>query len=590
MIRLDVRSVAISTTFLFLGLVAIRCLCLRGYRSVPGYGTWIASDGALLVSGVSFAFRDILVPELLSIVASQVFILAGFELRHIAVRRFLGAAPQRLASLLPPVLSLIVLAALLLGQVDYPVMQRVRLAALFSVLTLIPLRTMWLLLRRRGAPGFSFELMLLGAVSGLTALSATVVVILSIVRLESGDVFEPGSWTGWSIVMFGFGGTAWSFLSFLLASAWIDLRRQALVEAQRKSDAEFRLLLDECPIPTIVFAPDGRIERVNRAFVEAAGYSLDDLPDEDRWWALASPNPERRAVARRAWHDAIRLAETHASGGTPPEMVADFRNRPSRTIELHAQHVRDRMILQFVDVSDRKAAMQAREEMVAEVSHDLKSPLQSILLRVEALMRNQADPRLLSQARAIRQSVSKMVQMIRDLLDAASLDSGRLRLELAPTDVNEVIDSVVEGLSPTVQEGSTRIECDCGPLDDVLCDRDRLGRVLANLIGNAVKFTRKGTITVRAEQRAGFVLVSIVDTGAGIAPELLPRVFDRYVTTPGSQGGTGLGLHIAKGIVEAHGGRIWVDSTPGRGSTFSFTLPQRPAAQAHVPEGAQAHP
>jgi PAS domain S-box-containing protein len=588
MLELDVRSAAISTTFLFLALVVIRCLCFRGYRSVPGYGTWIASDATLLVAGGSFAFRDILLPEMASIVVSEVFILAGFELRHLAVRRFLGVGPQRPVDLLPAVLCLAVLAALLLGGVEYAEMQHERLAVLFSVLTLIPLRTMWLLLRQ-SVPGLSYELKLLGAVSGFTAVQATVVVIFSIVRLDTGDVFAHGSWTGWAMVGFGVGGTAWSFLSFLLASAWIDVRRQAMVEAQRRSDADFRLLLDESPIPTVVFAPGGWIERVNRAFGEAAGYSPDELRDEDHWWALASPDPERRTVARRAWQDAMRLAETHAPGPRP-EMVVDFRNRPSRTVELHAQHVRDRTILQLVDVSDRKAALRAREEMVAEVSHDLKSPLHAILLRVELLMRTEQDPKLVSQAHAIRKSASKMVGMIRDLLDAASLDSGRLRLELARTDVAEVIGSVVEGLSPAAHERSTRIECDFEQLDDVLCDRDRLARVLTNLIGNAVKFTPEGTITVRAEQLAGYVLVSVADTGSGIAPDALPRIFDRYFTSPGSEGGTGLGLHIAKGIVEAHGGRIWVVSMPGRGSTFSFTLPQRPADQVRAPEGAQAHP
>jgi signal transduction histidine kinase len=216
-----------------------------------------------------------------------------------------------------------------------------------------------------------------------------------------------------------------------------------------------------------------------------------------------------------------------------------------------------------------------REEIIAVVSHDLKAPVMSILLRAEALLRRRGDPSFIDRtAKSIRQSASTMDQLIHDLLDMESLDAGHLRLDLAPTDIAEVIGSVVDTVAPLASRRSTRIVCEMAPLGSVRCDKDRVARVVANLVGNAIKFTERGTITIHAEERPDDVLVSVADTGCGIARDVLPHVFDRYFTTARGQTGAGLGLYIARGIVAAHGGRLWATSDPGKGSTFSFTLPR----------------
>jgi signal transduction histidine kinase len=500
--------------------------------------------------------------------------------------QFLGLAPGWRIALLPDLIVLL-LSVALVEQADPLAAQAVRLPLLFGLLCYIQVRTTWPLLRRN-AGALTRDAKLLGIVTGIEASLTAIAVLVFIVHPLRMPLRAAGNWLAWYSFTSGITVAAWSLVSFVLAAAWIETRRAVAVEAKRKSDEQFRVLLEESPIPTVVLAPGGWIEHLNRKFVQDTGYSLEDIPDEDRWWALTCPGSEQQAAAaRKVWHEAIALAEIGGPNDAAKEVVLDFRDRPSRTIDLHARRVGDRVILQLVDVSLLKAAMQAREEMLAVVSHDLKSPLSAILLRVQTLLRSEMDPQRTRQvAQGIRQSASNMEQMIRELLDAASLESGRLRLDLAPVDLAGLIGSVAELLSPLASQHSSRITCEVAPLDDVVCDGDRLRRVLTNLVGNAVKFTDEGTITIRAGRCDDGVLVSVADTGSGIPPEVLPHVFERYFTTARGQGGTGLGLYIAKGIVQAHGGRIWATSEPGKGSTFSFVLPQ-PANESKLLQPAE---
>ncbi len=173
---------------------------------------------------------------------------------------------------------------------------------------------------------------------------------------------------------------------------------------------------------------------------------------------------------------------------------------------------------------------------------------------------------------------------MRGLLDAASLDAGQLRLDPGEHELEALVDEVVDVISPIAQGRGVAIERRVPPGVIVHADRERLIQVLFNLVGNAVKFTAaEGAITISAERSSSGWLVAVADTGAGISEDALPHVFERYFTKGGGHG-TGLGLHIAKALVEAHGGRIWVTSEPGVGSTFFFTVPDRRIEQtAHPP-------
>jgi signal transduction histidine kinase len=169
-----------------------------------------------------------------------------------------------------------------------------------------------------------------------------------------------------------------------------------------------------------------------------------------------------------------------------------------------------------------------------------------------------------------------MGRLIDDLLDFASLEAGRLSLAPTTQAAAPLVHDACQLFADIARDKGLRLACETGAdLPPVPCDRDRVLQVLANLLDNAVKATPAGgAVVVRAEARPGEVCFSVADTGPGMPAEELPHLFERF--RRGRQAGyrgTGLGLAIARGIVSAHGGRIWADSAPGRGSTFWFTLP-----------------
>ncbi len=221
-------------------------------------------------------------------------------------------------------------------------------------------------------------------------------------------------------------------------------------------------------------------------------------------------------------------------------------------------------------------AARAREEIVAIVSHDLKNPLNAILMSAGLLRRAPDDPdRVRRGADAIERSVDRMRSLVNGLLDLARLEGGSLPLDLQPVDVGGLVREALGAIRPLANAKRLRIEEEVAAgAATARCDRERVMQVLSNLIGNAIQFSREGgRVRVTLAGSGTEVQVRIADEGPGIAPEEQRHVFERFWKSRASGQGTGLGLSIAKGIVEAHGGRIWVESTPGQGATFAFTLP-----------------
>jgi signal transduction histidine kinase len=238
--------------------------------------------------------------------------------------------------------------------------------------------------------------------------------------------------------------------------------------------------------------------------------------------------------------------------------------------------------------ADRQREMeQARRDLIAAVSHDLRTPLASARALVEAVADGVADDPE-TEARylaSVRNELDSLGRLVDDLFELARIDSGTLRLDLEEASLRDVISDTLSGFNPQAEKrGVSLLGEVSGDVDPVLINPPKLQRVLQNLLSNALRHTpADGSVVIRARPQEEAVCVEISDTGEGISPEDLPRVFEqsfrgersrsRSSETPdGGETGTGLGLAIARGLVEAHGGSIAVESQPGQGTCFSFTL------------------
>jgi PAS domain S-box-containing protein len=227
---------------------------------------------------------------------------------------------------------------------------------------------------------------------------------------------------------------------------------------------------------------------------------------------------------------------------------------------------------------DAQLATNARDEVLSIVSHDLRNPLNTIMMSAGLLQEQVPADRSIDvrQLDIIMRQAKNMNRMIQDLLDVARIEAGRLPVEEQREDAASLLREACQAAQPLASARNIRIETDAdGGLPPVCVDRQRILQVFSNLVGNAIRFTPEGgTITLRAGRADAWVTFAVEDTGPGVDAEDLPHLFQRfYQASKTRRGGAGLGLSIAKGIVEAHGGRIDVRSTPGEGATFCFTVP-----------------
>jgi signal transduction histidine kinase len=244
------------------------------------------------------------------------------------------------------------------------------------------------------------------------------------------------------------------------------------------------------------------------------------------------------------------------------------------------------------DVTARKraeAAMQeaiaARDRVLGIVAHDLRNPLSAILMTSSVLDR--ADPEQRQRAKErIVSSAKRMNRLIQDLLDVGLVEAGEMKVAREQVSPDQLVRDAVEAQRSLADDAGLDIGADVERgVSDVVGDPDRLHQVFENLVGNAMKFTGAGgRITVGAASRDDVVVFWVADTGRGIAPQSLPHVFDRFwqAAARSSRLGAGLGLPITRGLVQAHGGRIWAERVLGRGSTFYFPIPKASSAVDRV--------
>jgi two-component system phosphate regulon sensor histidine kinase PhoR len=246
------------------------------------------------------------------------------------------------------------------------------------------------------------------------------------------------------------------------------------------------------------------------------------------------------------------------------------------------------VVLWLQDLSELQRLGRARRDFVANISHELRTPITSIRLLVDTLRGPMAGD---SQARAdllekISVETEALAQLSQELLDLAQIESGQALMRLVPVAAADIAAAVTSRLGPQAERKHQSLQVEV-PADLLaLADEAQAARVLGNLLHNAIKFSPPGgTIRISARASGGDVQFEVSDTGPGIPPDDIPRVFERFFRGDRARasGGTGLGLAIAKHVVEAHGGRIWVENNAGRGAVFRFTLPlaEAPLAESH---------
>lgn len=235
------------------------------------------------------------------------------------------------------------------------------------------------------------------------------------------------------------------------------------------------------------------------------------------------------------------------------------------------------VVITFRDMTDVRRLQQMREEYMSLISHDLRAPLTTILGRAELLMRQLTHQGLLKEANSARivvESGHRMDNMITDMLDRNNTDMHTNNMQRTATDLVTLVQQMVEQTVPPGDRARVTLEVSSTLM--IAADVAKIERVVVNLLTNALKFSAAdAAISIHVAQRDSSAIVAVVDTGVGIAPEDLPQLFEKHYRAHavGHIEGNGLGLYGSRLIIEAHGGRIWVESTPGQGSRFTIALP-----------------
>jgi two-component system phosphate regulon sensor histidine kinase PhoR len=242
-------------------------------------------------------------------------------------------------------------------------------------------------------------------------------------------------------------------------------------------------------------------------------------------------------------------------------------------------------LLLFQDLTELKSLQTMRRELVGNISHELRTPLAGIKAIVETLQDGAISDKKVAGdfLSSIDTEVDRMMQMVTELTELSRIESGRGDLKPEMVNLNLLAEDVIARFKPQAERKSVAMSADLStdiPL--VQADKDRIYQVITNLVHNAIKFTpQNGKVNISAELSENSVLMKVSDTGIGISAEDLPRIFERFYKADKARAGegAGLGLAIAKHVIQAHGGNIWVESEEGKGSTFFFTLPLKQSPQ-----------
>jgi two-component system phosphate regulon sensor histidine kinase PhoR len=365
------------------------------------------------------------------------------------------------------------------------------------------------------------------------------------------------------------------------------LQAEELLARQRR---EQQTILDSVRAMIWYKDADNRILRCNKAAAQSMGLRVEDMigkRTEDIY-------PDEAAEYQRTDLEVIRSGQPKL-GIIEPLKVFDGSRRWVQTDKIPYRDSEGRVVGVIVfamDVTERKQAEdilreseQTQREFVANVSHEFRTPVAAIKGFAETLRRGALDDKK-QRARFVRiieNHANRLQWLVEDLLTLSSLESGTDKLKLEPIALRDFVTEYICSVEALARKAGVSVTPRIPPTTRVRADQLYFLQVLENLVGNAIKYNRRGGwVRVEAVRRGDFVHLTVRDNGIGIPAASVPRIFDRFyrVNKGAASGATGLGLHIVQKIVEAHGGRIWVESKLGRGSAFHLLVPAAPAKRA----------
>lgn len=341
--------------------------------------------------------------------------------------------------------------------------------------------------------------------------------------------------------------------------------------AEERAEAGLRdvgVLVDLAGIGVVQVAADLTVMSVNETAARLLARRAAGLPGRSVMEAFTDHRLEE--IVRTALGTGAATGELTIRTADAPTLLVRARRTPDGDAWLVLE-----------DVTELRRLQRIRTEFIDNLAHELRTPLTTVSLLAEtlALEADQLPPRTAERIAKIEVETGHLVQMVNELLDLSQIESGSAALILGDVDLARLANATVERLSLFAERQGVRLVVDAeAPVPHVRGDGERLGQALLNLLHNAVKFSPAGAeVLVRVVASEHEVVVTVLDHGPGIPRAALPRVFERFYKGDRSRtrgvGGTGLGLSIARHVVEAHGGRIWVESEEGTGSTFGFALP-----------------
>ncbi len=366
--------------------------------------------------------------------------------------------------------------------------------------------------------------------------------------------------------------------------------RKRMEEVLRESEEKFKSLVTHAPIGLSTFNNKGKYEYVNPKFTEIFGYTLEDLPTGKQWLEKAYPDPGYRRKVLACWKEDSDAAKT---GKAPPRVfTVTCKDGSTKEILFKRVALTDKShLVTCEDITERKLAEEALKEKTEELaqsnrdleqfayvaSHDLQEPLRMVTSYVQLLAKRyqgKLDSNADDFINFAIEGAMRMWNLINDLLAYSRVGTRGHSFE--PVNCETILQEALHNLKVAMEESGAAVTHDSLPT--VMADRSQLVQLFQNLIGNAIKFIGKDPprVHVSVKRSGNGWTFSVRDNGIGIVPEHAERIFIIFQRLHGRQQypGTGIGLAICKKIVEHHGGRIWMESEPGKGATFYFTLPE----------------